>query len=134
MLDFREGIRRMIHVNVVHVTRTDWGWIAPDYSTTTALRKVPPDDNVLFEQLVREGCSFAYVSLLQTCARRGFDFIYFDPKGPIISGLETFDSDWDLQRSEDLTPAAASDGRSGLLEAWRGDHTSSIRIVGVHGG
>lgn len=107
MLDFREGIRRMVHVNVVHVTHTDWGWIAPDYSTTTALRKVPPDDNTLFEQLVREGCSFAYVSLLQSCARRGFDFIYFDPKGPIISGLETFESDWAMQQGQGAASKAA---------------------------
>jgi len=91
--DFTESLGKVIYVNKMHVSPTDWGWISPA-DADSAWKKVPREDTEYLGQIVREGCSFAYASLLQVCDRNNIDWIHFSNEHRKIRGLTVFDDAW----------------------------------------
>ena len=96
--DFKESLVTTIEVNRHHVTPTDWHWIVSglsvDAKTKSAWKKVPAEDTEYLEQLVRDGCSFAYASLLQSCSRNNVGWIHFSDSHELIRGLPLFTDAW----------------------------------------
>ena len=51
---------------------------------------VPEDNNEIYENLIRSGYSYAFVSLLQTARRNSCDHIHVSDGNDIVSGLHCY--------------------------------------------
>ena len=97
--DFTEAFGKVIYINRLHVTPKDWTVISPT-NTSSMWKKVPKEDTEYLGQLVREGCSFAYASLLQVCDRNKIEWIHFSDEHRKIRGLTLFDDAWAESNSD----------------------------------
>lgn len=97
--EFTEALGKVIYINRMHVSPADWKWIAPN-NAENAWKKVPTEDTEYLGQLVREGCSFAYASLLQVCDRNKIEWIHFSDEHRKIRGLTVFDDAWAESNSD----------------------------------
>jgi hypothetical protein len=96
--DFKKSISSLIQVNKCHVTPADWARISTLYPyASSAWVAVPTEDVRFLELLVRDGCSYAYASLLQSCDRNNIEWIHFSKDYPLIRGLEVFTDEWRTQ-------------------------------------
>jgi len=96
--DFKESLLTTIQINRRHITPTDWQWIClgidSQYHRGSAWKRVPQEDMEYLQQLVRDGCSFAYASILQSCARNNIAWIHFSDEHPFIRGLVVYNDAW----------------------------------------
>lgn len=96
--DFNESLLTTIEINRRHITPTDWHWICAgidsQYQGASAWKRVPQEDVQYLEQIVRDGCSFSYASILQSCARNKIAWIHFSDEHPFIRGLTVYDDAW----------------------------------------
>ena len=96
-LDFNESYSTVVSVNKLHITPKDWEWISAAHPHAyETWKKVPKEDHQYLEQLVRDGCSFAYASLLQVCARNNIKWIHFSDEHALINRLAVFEKEWHL--------------------------------------
>lgn len=96
--DFTESLVTTIEINRRHITPTDWHWVCSNidsqYEGASAWKRIPKEDTQYLEQLVRDGCSFAYASILQSCARNNIAWVHFSDEYPFIRGLTVYDDAW----------------------------------------
>ena len=93
--DFKQALTTVIEINKHHISPLDWARVSPNFPYgTTAWVKVPKEDVDYLGELVREGASFAYASLLQSCDRNSIKWIHFFEDYPLIAGLKVFSDEW----------------------------------------
>jgi hypothetical protein len=93
--DFKQALITVIEINKHHISPLDWARVSPNFPYgTTAWVPVPKEDVDQLGELVREGSSFAYASILQSCDRNGITWIHFSDEHPLIAGLKVFSDEW----------------------------------------
>lgn len=93
--DFKQALTTVIEINKLHISPLDWARVSPNFPYgKTAWVPVPKEDVDQLGELVREGSSFAYASLLQSCDRNGIRWIHFSDEYPLIKGLKVFRDEW----------------------------------------
>jgi len=93
--DFKQALTTVIEINKLHISPLDWARVSPNYPYgKTAWVPVPKEDVDQLGELVREGSSFAYASLLQSCDRNGIRWIHISDEYPLIKGLKVFRDEW----------------------------------------
>mgnify|MGYP003346943871 CR=1 FL=1 len=98
--DFTQALVTVIQVNKLHISPLDWARVSPNYPYgKTAWVEVPKEDVDQLGELVREGASFAYASLLQSCDRNQIKWIHFSDEYPLIAGLKVFSDEWAKDKS-----------------------------------
>jgi len=93
--DFKQALTTIIEVNKHHISPLDWVRVSTNWPySKTAWVEVPKEDVDQLGELVREGASFAYASLLQSCDRNQIRWIHFSDDYPLIEGLKVFSDEW----------------------------------------
>lgn len=94
-INFKEALITVIKVNKRHITPLDWARVSPNFPYgKTAWVEVPAEDVDALGELVKNGASFAYASLLQSCDRNDIRWIHFSDDYPLIKGLKVFENEW----------------------------------------
>ncbi|MAK71296.1 MAG: hypothetical protein CMF19_04530 [Idiomarinaceae bacterium] len=93
--DWKHRVITVIEVNKLHISPLDWTRVSPNFPYgKTAWVEVPKEDVDYLGELVKEGASFAYASLLQSCDRNDIKWIHISDEYPLIKGLKVFDKEW----------------------------------------
>jgi hypothetical protein len=93
--DFKQALITVIEINKKHISPLDWARVSPNFPYgKAAWVQVPKEDVDQLGELVREGASFAYASLLQSCDRNDIRWIHFSDDYPLIQGLKVFEDEW----------------------------------------
>ena len=96
---FNDMIRKMLVANINHISKTDWLQLPnckvihsiQDPKSTDLWVFVPEDDNSIYESLIKAGYSYAFVSLLQVCARNQASWIFFSDDNLCVAGIHEFE-------------------------------------------
>jgi hypothetical protein len=91
---FANCVRTIIEINKIHIKPDDWNKLTEDFHTDQLWQHVPKEDCNYLEGLVRQGHSYAYTSLLLSCARNQIAYIHFADFHDLTKGLPRYDDTW----------------------------------------
>lgn len=91
----KNALSDILHVSTAHASKIDRELLQTCkylhvIGTEPCFVLVPEDDNSLYQKMIDDKFSFAFVSLLQVARRNGASYLHISEGNDAIAGLHTF--------------------------------------------